>query len=995
MAAMTTVLKAIITADASQMKTQLAAAEGSLKSFGSKASATGKKLTKNVTLPMGLVAGASIKMASDFEASMSKIESLVGLSAKEVEGFTEDVKNLSGETAQAPKDLADAMFFITSAGIRGAAATETLEAAAKAAAVGLGETATIADLATSALNAYGEENLSATSATDVMVAAVREGKLEASELAGSMGRVLPLASAMGVNFNEVGAAFAALSRTGTNAAEAATQVRGILASLLRPTKQSEEALTSMGLSSAELRAQLKEKGLLSVLKTLSVEFDGQSEKAAAVFGNIRALSGVMDLLGKNSASTEAIFANMTDTTGALDDAFAVTSETTAFKLQQAMADMKMAFVKIGEVLIPVIVPIIEKLAGVISTVADGFSKLTGPVKTATIAFIGLAAASGPALTILGGGSKMLGGLIPAFKKTGDAVGAAKGKGLLGRMGGLLNVVKAHPVAFGAAAVAGVTLGVVMGRMRKRAQEARNRMNMLKQEFIDAGDPTATMTDRVRELAAKLNDVEKSAKDSTTEMLSFQGSSVLTSELVKRKVSSEFHELGLEMGTLIPLVKGGTDEFHKLGDQTKHLVRDEERFIEKLKTADASILGVTYRLAEQVEAGELSTKQAREIMIAIDEAADAFDDYNKILEKNAKEYLTSDQGILDVVGSLGLLGSEILETADETGNYLEAQEKIDLALRTTDDAVNGGIGAWLGYGDVVREIPIIEEEVIISEKELEEQQKALEEKLALTEERVQAVRDQFDGLVASLRDTIGEAYEFDEAQIAVEQSMLNLLDTLEKQNDESLTALEQEKALVDASKLYATELANVAEAMAGMSIAEINDEFAEQQAFLESIKDSMPEDEYARLSGLLSQIHTDALAMHGLEIATDLKMSVVYTDSMLEFLDLMNSFASMQEFGAMIAGGVGTGSGTANYSALAQVYGLPAFASGGIVQRPTLGLIGEAGPEAVIPLNQMGSMGGTNVTVNVSGSVLTEYDLAETIQNQLIRIKGRNASLEFG
>jgi hypothetical protein len=748
----------------------------------------------------------------------------------------------------------------------------------------------------------------------------------------------------------------------------------------------------MGMSSAELRAQLKEKGLLSVLKTLSVEFDGQSEKAAAVFGNIRALSGVMDLLGKNSASTEAIFANMTDTTGALDDAFAVTSETTAFKLQQAMADMKMAFVKIGEVLIPVIVPIIEKLAGVISTVADGFSKLTGPVKTATIAFIGLAAASGPAMTILGGGSKMLGGLIPAFGKLNTKIGAAKGKGLLGRMGGLLGVVKAHPVAFGAAAVAGVTLGVVMGRMRKNAQEARNRMNMLRQEFIDAGDPTATMTDRVRELAAKLNDVEKSAKDTTTEMLSFQGSSVLTSELVKRKVSTQFHELGLEMGTLIPLVKGGTDEFHKLGDQTKHLVRDEERFIEKLKTADASILGVTYRLAEQIEAGELSTKQAREIMIAIDEAADAFDDYNKILEKNAKEYLTSDQGILDVVGSLGMLGNQILETADETGNYLDAQEKIDLALRTTDDAVNGGIGSWLGYGDVVREIPIIEEEVIISEKELEEQQKALEEKLALTEERVQAVRDQFDGLVASLRDTIGEAYEFDEAQIAVEQSMLNLLDALEKQNDESLTALEREKELVDASKLYATELANVAEAMAGMSIAEINDEFAEQQAFLESIADSMPEDEYARLSGLLSQIHTDALAMHGLEIATDLKMSVVYTDSMLEFLDLMNSFGSMEEFGAMIASGVGTGNAASGYEGIT---GALPFAKGGIVTGPTLGLIGEAGPEAVIPLNQMGSMGGTNVTVNVSGSVLTEYDLAETIQNQLIRIKGRNASLEFG
>ena len=75
-----------------------------------------------------------------------------------------------------------------------------------------------------------------------------------------------------------------------------------------------------------------------------------------------------------------------------------------------------------------------------------------------------------------------------------------------------------------------------------------------------------------------------------------------------------------------------------------------------------------------------------------------------------------------------------------------------------------------------------------------------------------------------------------------------------------------------------------------------------------------------------------------------------------------------------------------------------MASGGIITAPTLGLVGEAGPEAVIPLDRLGTLGGggsTNVTVNVQGSVLAEYDLAETIQNQLVRIKGRNASLEFG
>ena len=49
--------------------------------------------------------------------------------------------------------------------------------------------------------------------------------------------------------------------------------------------------------------------------------------------------------------------------------------------------------------------------------------------------------------------------------------------------------------------------------------------------------------------------------------------------------------------------------------------------------------------------------------------------------------------------------------------------------------------------------------------------------------------------------------------------------------------------------------------------------------------------------------------------------------------------------------------------------VPKMADGGIVNQPTLALIGESGSEAVVPLNQMGGMG-TTVNVNVGGSVIS-------------------------
>jgi hypothetical protein len=65
--------------------------------------------------------------------------------------------------------------------------------------------------------------------------------------------------------------------------------------------------------------------------------------------------------------------------------------------------------------------------------------------------------------------------------------------------------------------------------------------------------------------------------------------------------------------------------------------------------------------------------------------------------------------------------------------------------------------------------------------------------------------------------------------------------------------------------------------------------------------------------------------------------------------------------------------------------IPKLAQGGIVTSPTFALIGEAGPEAVIPLDRPDLLNqGQNVTVNVYGSVTTENDLVETIRRGLVQ-----------
>ena len=60
--------------------------------------------------------------------------------------------------------------------------------------------------------------------------------------------------------------------------------------------------------------------------------------------------------------------------------------------------------------------------------------------------------------------------------------------------------------------------------------------------------------------------------------------------------------------------------------------------------------------------------------------------------------------------------------------------------------------------------------------------------------------------------------------------------------------------------------------------------------------------------------------------------------------------------------------------------IPRLAEGGIVNSPTLALIGEAGPEAVVPLDRMNTGGG--VTINVTGGLSTSAEIGQAVVNAL-------------
>ena len=402
-------------------------ASNQLKSFGAKAKSVGSSL-KTIQLPLALAGGAAVKLAVDFDKSMTQIESLVGIAGDKVAQMGEQAKKMALDTGQSATDAADALFYITSAGLRGDEAMQVLNASLKSASIGLGEAKTVADLATSAMNAYGSETLSASGATDVLGAAVREGKLDAATLAGAMGSVLPVASNMGVQFHEVGAAFAAMSRTGTDAAQASTQLNSIMMGIMKPSEDAKKALSELGLSSEELRQQIREKGLLDVFMTLKDASEQNSAAFERVFGNVRALKGIMDLTGAGFESTRQIFDNMSNTAGFTADAFAKVEESASFKLQKALNTLKVSFTDLGGTILTAILPFIQKLTGFLKGLFERFKNLNPMVKGLVLAAGGLILILPTIISLVGTVASVLGALlspiglvIAAFVAVGVAV----------------------------------------------------------------------------------------------------------------------------------------------------------------------------------------------------------------------------------------------------------------------------------------------------------------------------------------------------------------------------------------------------------------------------------------------------------------------------------------------------------------------------------------------------------------------------------------------
>lgn len=316
---------------------QKAAAAG-LEQFNANVNASGAGMKglvgqlASLGLQLGVAAAAAkaFNLAQEAEKASQAVKTL-GVNAVQLNSSLKLVSaELRGQASTL--ELTQAAYDVASAGFNKAAdATQILKAAAQGAKGGFSDINTVADAATSVLNAYGKSAGEASKIIDGFITTQNDGKIVVDQYAQQIGKVAPIAAAAGVSIEELNAAVSAATAQGVPVESTFSGLRQTLASILKPTKEASDLAAALGINFNA--SGLKAKGLGQFLQEVAAKTKGSAEANAVLFGSVEALAAVQPLLNDQLAKYNQFLGNQQNAAGAAAKAAAITSDTISSGVQ--------------------------------------------------------------------------------------------------------------------------------------------------------------------------------------------------------------------------------------------------------------------------------------------------------------------------------------------------------------------------------------------------------------------------------------------------------------------------------------------------------------------------------------------------------------------------------------------------------------------------------------------------------------------------------------
>ncbi len=445
----------------------------------------GKKAADNL-MKIGQYA---LDVGTTFDSSMANVSAISGATGEELDALREKAKEMGAQTKFSASESADAFSYMAMAGWKTGDMLSGIEGIMNLAAASGENLATVSDIVTDALTAFGLAAEDSGHFADVLAAASNSANTNVSMLGESFKYVAPVAGSLGYSVEDVSVALGLMANSGIKASQAGTSLRSALSRMVDPTEDMWNAISNLGLAASDAgddfsgvlnnfgeynaimyNSDGSTKSFADTMKTLRDAFSKltESEKtyyATNLFGQ-EAMSGMLAIIN----SSDSDFENLTNAINSADGTAQSMADTMINNLPGAITIMKSALEGLGVAIyengsgklqefVGKITQVISKMtefvgSGGLEGMIDGFTNLLPVIASVVSAVVAYKAAIS------------ISGIIDAFK--------AATVGQTTAMAKLNAVIAANPLAFFATLIAAV--GTALVTLYMTNEDFRNKVN---------------------------------------------------------------------------------------------------------------------------------------------------------------------------------------------------------------------------------------------------------------------------------------------------------------------------------------------------------------------------------------------------------------------------------------------------------------------------------------------------------------------------------------
>lgn len=995
-----------IGANISDLQKKLNQAEKSMQRAGKKMTRMGDSLIMGLTAPIAAFGAMTLQTAANFESAMNGMKAVTSGADASFGELEATAKELGATTQFSATQAAEGMEML---GRNGLTASQILEGAAKsslmlAAATGT-DLSNAANIATDAMAQFKLEASDLAGVADLITGATVNSKFGIDDFQNAMAQAGGVAGAVGVSFDDFATTVAAISPSFASGADAGTSLKTMLTRLVPETANAEAMMRKLGIITADgtnqfFTASGEMKSMSEIAGVMQTAFAGLSEAqriqaAKTLFGTDAMRAGLQiaetgsvkfDELKESIAGVGAEGVAETRMEG-LNGAI--------LRLQSAFETFQLAIAEGG--LAEFATSFVEGLTGMLLKL----SEIEPQTMKSIVAILGLVAAIGPAIRVVG----ML------------QLGYANLMGVFSSITGVVNKVILGIQTLTVAELRNTAIANAQMAMRKAYTvvytTANNIVNLfristIKETAATVANTVATVAQKVAVFATVAAIQAAIAIEST--YMALKG--ILTGKIKLMTVAQwalnaafTANPIGIVVVAIVALIAAFVAAYQNLDWFKAFVDRVTKRIKERFQNMIAgvkfifnnfpAILTATWAAIKQfaqnlVNRFKLLAQAGREFKLKLQKALTFSKSKRAAIDKELEQIGANKDLLRENAKGIGeafneSLAASIAENQEAEKAAEEAAKKAEeAAAKAAEEAAakaeeerkkqEAAARAAMNIGGNMQTIDLDSGK---SDVKTEEEKKY---------EALRKVNDELDKNTKSLEANKKAAVEYNgestvmtELNKSIAGSYATLhanqkkvteyresreFKTIEKMNQKNVEGAARYWRIVEALK----ELSKAAADLANSALVDLGTQIGEGIGDMLSgtgtIKD-MGKTVLQTLAGVLGQLGQLAIkagvAMLGIQEMFE-KGLAGGPAAPLFAIGAGIALVALSKFASSKIDKMGSGGGDAGGGEI------PALAKGGVVNAPTLALIGEAGPEAVIPLSRMNNMfggGGESLKVDFS------------------------------